>query len=779
MKYKILIVFCLSIFILIAAGHAQGTKTTYRIGYFEGGPFFSHKAIMGEIREYLDYLNNDTLEIIFEPYAYKSAEWRRSLCRAMAGDLARLREIDMVIAAGPWVVDDLLEAGYEKPIVAIYQFAPEITGLLIGNGIPKTSNLTVNYSPSKLFRDISTINKLFTEPKIGFLYFPNGDESKIMVQKVREIAEQFKMKIFHGEGFNDQGTYSFFSSLNKIKRNVDVLYLPPLWGMNLDQFERFFNNTHLTGLPTFVSEGYLLVEKGAVASSCNRPYKQLARFTADKIEKIIAGAVPASLPTIFEEIETVCLNLEEARKSRQNFTRTQIINAKIIPAVIKNPDGRYDITQALDQATVENPNLLSIDQTYQNALSEIGMARSEYFPALNFKAGIATSDNKARAAQYNRFLDREYYADVSLEQKVFSYPTIKSIHIAKKRAEIEKITYTRAKDDLLQLVTMAYLSVLQNKEIVAKLDELVDRYRSYKEIAITNSRLGIFDSLSISLFEEYFRNIRIEYLKAANELKISKAIFNTLLNRPADHEIILDEKGLDASVIAQLIFRLENFISDSHRQQKFENYLINLGMNNSHELIKADIKMGITRDLISLNKNRYLPEISLRAKYSRASEFSPGVSEKDDTWSIGGLLSIPLFQGGSNLHNRRWLEKDLDREAYNKDAFRLNLMSNILSRSSDLFTQMAVLPKQFNSSYLSARNLKTLANKFDHKEITYIEFLSTIEYHTKKELDLIVGRFEFFRSYVDFLHVIGMPYMAYGSQEDLDFYNDIKTALDN
>jgi len=128
--HKILIYILSFLLIILFPGtaHPQGGKRTINVGYFEGGAYFLHKAIMGELREYLDNLSGEQYEIVFDPFGYKSAEWNRNICRAMAGDLVRKKNLDIIIAAGPWVVEDLIGAGFDKPIVAIHQPYPELSG---------------------------------------------------------------------------------------------------------------------------------------------------------------------------------------------------------------------------------------------------------------------------------------------------------------------------------------------------------------------------------------------------------------------------------------------------------------------------------------------------------------------------------------------------------------------------------------------------------------------------------------------------------------------------
>ncbi|UCD93655.1 MAG: TolC family protein, partial [Candidatus Zixiibacteriota bacterium] len=679
---KKILFFVLIAFVTVSSVFGSpSNRKVVRVGYFEAGSYFIHKVMLGEIKGFLAKMKGDDVDIIFEPYGYKSAEWNRDKCRAMAGDLARAKELDLVIAAGPWVVGDLLEAGFDRAIVGIYQFDAETMGLVDGLGRPIAPNLTVNYRPRKIESDMQKLLSLFPEKRIGLLYFASGDEAATVKKKAYEIARKHQASIYTAEKFSNKGIYTFFGSFENIRRAVDVLYITPLWGMELDQMRQFFIETQHQRVPTFTSEGYLILEKGATASNCLHPYRARAKFTAYKILEIINGASPSSLPTVFEDIPGLCLNLESAKRLNVTFARRYLDDAWTIASPPAEIDPRYTLADAIGQAERESAGVLLVQERYQRAVTEAQRAFSSYLPHINLGLSAAAADNEREASVYNESLNRKFAADLVLDQKLLSFPAIKAIQTAKKNRAIESVNLKKATRDLVHAVVVAYLSVLEKEDGVVALEGHVDNLRKYFELAIAGYRIGLADTLDVQLLEHKLIVARIELSQAQGELKIARIILNVLLNRPGDDAVILDREAFSEEIMVLMAQKFQEYTTDENRQRKFEQYLLEVGMNNSIDLEVAALKIGIQRDLLSAHRKRFFPEISLRAKYSYSREFEPGFSERDDSWTIGGFLNLPILSGSEWKYNGKILKAELSELQYKKDSIRFHTFQDITSQS--------------------------------------------------------------------------------------------------
>ncbi|MCX6826787.1 MAG: TolC family protein, partial [candidate division Zixibacteria bacterium] len=518
--------FCSILFLLISvaslSGYSQSNQKSFGIAYFEPGSYYLFDVFSNELTDNLEEMGGDSMNIAYLPDARFSANWDRNLCKAMANDLVKAKNVDLVIAAGPWVIEDLLAAGFKKPIVGICQFDPESMGLIDSTGKTLFSNVTVNYSPRKIKSDIAALKKLFPSRKIGMLYFPSGKEFDRVKGKISKAAGDTGTAVVSAQIYTRQDLYSFSFSFEKIKKEARVLYLAPLWGMDLNAIREFFIETQKARIPTFDAEGFLLLEKGATAANCYRPYHSMVKFTALKVMKIIGGTEPSSLHTRFEEFPELCLNLDAAQKIGLTFPRKMINDAKLIPVPPSDTVSVYTLAQALDQAAKENSGYLAMGQTYERAVAEARKGYLSYYPQVDIGISSATTNDGALASRYEKLLNRKFQADINVEQILFSYPVLKSIHIAKKNMTMKRVNLKQAALDLKQAVTGAYITVLEKEDKVAAQNGMIDWLRDLRDYVETNSRLSLGGKNDLPFIELQLAQAKISLYNLQNEIKVSR-----------------------------------------------------------------------------------------------------------------------------------------------------------------------------------------------------------------------------------------------------------------
>ncbi len=775
-KYLVLALILLAI---VQPVYSQTSKRTINVGYFEGGNYFLHKTIMSELRKHLENMSNEEYEIVFDPYGYGTAEWNRDLCRAMAGDLVRKKDLDMIIAAGPWVVKDLLDAGYEKPIIGLYQIEPELSGLVNKNGLPVARNLTLTYNPGKLESDLAALKYLFPDSKCGFVYFPTGDEFEKVAEKVKQIAARYEIEILTAEQYSESGAYSYFLSIEQLKKKVDVLYLPPLWGLDLEMLREFFTQIHFDQIKTFVTDGYLLLEKGAIATNCDRPYKTLARIAAFKIDKIIRGKTPALLPTQFEETKTLCINPNESKKVNAGFGRNIFNKAKLVPEIPDESTERYTLKRAIEQAVLENSNLHVENMIYEQAVLNAKKAYASFRPNISAQAGIATADNENEAAFYNNTFNRKYFASLNLEQKLFSYPAIKAIQAAQKNEKKNKTELQKAQHDLGKTVAATFLSIIENEDKVSALNDIVNRLGEFHEMALAEFQLGYTKNNNSLIIEERLIKARLELLNARHELYVSRVVLNSLWSRPADNNFVLDRTGFESNAMVRLMRGFESFSDELKTQNRLEQFFIEHGINNSLKLKSDDYSIGIFRDLLAQNKGKLYPEFSLHAGYSYGAEFDREINERKDYWFLGGLINIPLYLGGTRAKTSRILESQIDELLFRKDARRLKLMGEITTGINMFYKNISALPIYYNLRNLSQSNLEEESEKYGSNEVSYIELLRLEQNCAENEINLIENKYAFFQSYIELLYIVGESYLPVNSPEEKAIFDKILEYMNN
>jgi len=600
-----------------------------------------------------------------------------------------------------------------------------------------------------------------------------------MTEKFSNLAEKYGHRVFTGEHYNNEGLYSYFAARKQIVDSVGIIYAPPLWGLEPERISQFISEAQFGRTPVFTYDGYLILEKGAMICATYYPYLPLAAFTIDKMIKIAMGAEPSELPIIFQDLTTICINLNEARKMGFSFSDYDLLGAKVIPAVDDNPEAVYDLDFAVRQALVENPDILAIEQTYQKAIHEAGRAKSAYYPKLDIRAGASTTDDDRKASIYNRLLNRAYFADITANQTVFSYSTLKVIQAAKKNLAIKETNLKKARLDFQISVASAYFAVVESRERLDLSRERLEHLRRLHETATTLFRLNHGDSLDIPILANRLAEAQVDMLEAKADLYSARAMLNVLTNRPADFDFVLNTEGYTPEIMARMVLRLEEFVRDSHKKQKLENYLLNIGTENSYTLQAAELSIRRLKDLIAANKGSLYPEISIRAGYSYSDEFDPALDKKRNDWTIGGILTWPILNGWKRNYNTKSLRAEMDMMAYRKDASRMKITQTISTTAERLFTLMLTLPQEYRIRNDGRANFDAIIDRYRNGSLAIDRLLYTFDQQYKREYRLLTDRFRFFDTYAELLHAIGKPYMPYGSEADRDFYARLQIEMTN
>lgn len=289
---------------------AQQSPTTkvFQIGYFEPGEYVLN-SVMGEaVRHELEKLAPPNLRVVFPPNGFRSAAWHRDSSREMARQLATSKDLDLIVAVGPWTVQDLLAAGCAKPIVAFNQLEPDAGGLLGPDGRPIAANLTVQTCTGSLERDMAALRNLVHLKRLGVLAFTDKDANNRLIDSLKILARKYNIEVVTAAGYNNSGTYAYFKSYQQLDRNIDALYIPSLWGLDQSAADEFLLMASRDRIPLFVGSDRSLVGRGAFASADGTTPTEAARFAAGKIIRILQGAKPAELPVSLFGAVTISVN---------------------------------------------------------------------------------------------------------------------------------------------------------------------------------------------------------------------------------------------------------------------------------------------------------------------------------------------------------------------------------------------------------------------------------------------------------------------------------------
>ncbi|NOY87997.1 MAG: TolC family protein [FCB group bacterium] len=732
-------------------------KKRFYIGYFEGGKYLTHDLLRNEFYDQLDAVLPESDTIITIPQGYRSAGWNRDTCRAMAAQLTQVKRLDLIIAIGPWVVEDLIKAGFKKPIIAIHQFDPKAQGLLDSTNHPIVSNLTVQYDPKKIFEDLAFLTRLHRVKRLGVLYFPSGNEKDKIIDNISTMGKQLGFKVVTAEGFNNVGTYAFFKAYKRLDKNIDALYLPPLWGMDIVKIKDFFKLINRRKIPTFTSEGKILIEKGAMATKSYYAAITEARFCAIKTVKIIEGATPADLPVAYESGDGLAVNNKTALECGISLPEDILNDFYVIEAPLPEDAPHYNLNDALNRAINQNPGYLSYYNALEAASQKAKQAYAKLLPRLDGTAAFKYVDNHTITNSYNTLNNEQYYASFNLEQTLFSLETIKSIQVAAKNRELKNINLTQAQLDLELGISLSYLDYLKaNEQLKAYLNNR-NLIEHNLELARAKNQFEKGDTLDIIRLEDDRYQAVLKVSIAQKNVAVSRIFFNALLNFSGNRLFTLDSETFSTKAFWKNELRVIAQLDTKPKQENEENILLNTALVQNPLMQNYKTKVELQKTLIAQNTARYFPTFGFKSSLNFADRYkdSPTFNKENNTWSLAAFFKIPIFSGTDRIRERGKLKAQLDKIEYQKDNISLKIMKNVQSNFSRLIAYVNNMNPAYQSRKRAYDALDMVVKKYSANKIPLIDLLDVQNNALRTDLNAINTRYNYYKTMARLVHAIG------------------------
>ncbi len=767
--------FCLLVLLTVLVGAdttSCQTKTSWNIAFLEGGEYPTHGQLRRHFSDQLAEMLPPGYRALSVPHGFKSAEWDREKCRQMAADLTADKSIDMVVALGPWTVEDLLAAGFDRPIIAAFRYDPLIEGIVDKGGRPVVDNLTVRIRRRKMAYDLDDIATLVDVKKLGVLYFPTGDETDKFLDKVNLYAGALGFKVVTAEGYDRNGTFAFFRAYQALDKEIDALYLPPLWGCTAEKTRQLYSQILRDGIQAFSSEGEFHVRRGAWGGGSGERPEVTARIHAWKAAQIITGALPADLPVVIDEQPGRWVNQHAFAATGTEMSPYLWMSANIVESLPTQDVERVTLAEAVDRALTQNPGYQTKYKALEAAVQAAGEAKAAYFPHVNAEGSISYFDNNT-VHNDDRYENERYRASINLEQTLLSLGTIRNIQQTRLMRDQAELDQAQASLDLELAVSIAFFDYL--KAVQFRLTQVT--YFRNTELAFQMARVR--KTLRDDVPGDDYR-WEDEYLKAlravgdANaRLEIAGIVLNTLQGRPGELPFFLDDRHFTDEAVMRGQSRFLLLTSDNESRERLANFLVEAVGKSNPRMQEADLAVDQRRNFLSGNSARFLPELGLYASFGLVDERNNTVDfeEEHSVWSVGTRLELPLFNGGQRFKERGRLKAELTGAQYQKDHVRLELANRVRSQLTRVLNQASRFAPAARSSKLSGEYAKTVLGQYATGNRTIAETLDAVRNDCQTTMEYIATQIDYFGEIARLLHDVGWSPHESSLHPDEELFN--------
>jgi outer membrane protein len=360
----------------------------------------------------------------------------------------------------------------------------------------------------------------------------------------------------------------------------------------------------------------------------------------------------------------------------------------------------YDILVARNNSTIDSAN-----NTPGNAgmLPNFSITGSEtYSPSNNsnqkFSDGTSLTSNNSKSSSFN--------ANVGLGWTLFDGG--KMFVTKRKLDEIQSLGEIQFRNKVMQTVydvILSYYDVVRQKQQLASIKEVITYNLERVKISQTSFDAGL-TSKSNLLQAKIDLNVYQE--NAINQQSIiiaAKRTLNQLLGR--NTEILFDV--IDSIPVSELFDKNEII----HKLDSSNTNI--LAFKKQVDVSKLSVK--------EMNSLLY-PKINFNAGYGLYQNYAPqGNPFRNRTIgpSIGGTISIPLYQSGNSVRQIKTAKIQLQSDEYNLESVRIQINQQLLDAFTQFENQLSLLRIEKDNAILAKENLEISIQRLRLGQTTSLE----------------------------------------------------------
>ena len=364
-------------------------------------------------------------------------------------------------------------------------------------------------------------------------------------------------------------------------------------------------------------------------------------------------------------------------------------------------------TQEVEILTLEDCLRIGIDNNLslegkrkeiQRSKYGVSENRSKLLPQINAIAGysnnfdppVSVTDGSSYGVPYNITQTLQHSANAGLEMQMplFNQTLYTSMSIAKVMEEISRLSYGKAREDvILQISKMYYLGQVTAEQIML-IKANITRLEELRDITQAFFDNGMSMEVDLKRVNINLENLKVQYDNAQAMMKQQLNMLKYIMDYPA--EIALTPVNTDSITTVALTGLSEN--------------IYELQLSQSQVQLAERQKKIIT--------NGYIPSLSLTGSWRYAAYTDKGYhwfhSGPSNQWfrsyGVGLTLRIPIFDGLDKTYKIKKAMIDIENKRLAWEDARKNLQTQYLNAVNDLMNNQRNFKKQ-KDNYLLAEDV--------------------------------------------------------------------------
>lgn len=387
-------------------------------------------------------------------------------------------------------------------------------------------------------------------------------------------------------------------------------------------------------------------------------------------------------------------------KKRKNMKQLVVILTSLFTWVPVLAQRTLTLEECLRIGIENNLSLAGSRNEMRKAKHLLRENRAKLLPQINAVAGfndnfnppVSVTDGSAYGNPYNVTKTLQYNASagLQLQMPLYNQTVYTAIDIARTMNELNRLSYEKAREDLMLQISKMYYLGQNTVEQLALIQENRVRLQELRDITQAFFDNGMAMEVDVKRVNIYLENLQVQYDNAKSMLVQQLNLLKYVMDYPAEEEIALTPVNPE---------QVESVSLTGLRSDLYE-----------LQLLESQEKLaGQQKELI---RQGYLPSLSLTGSwmYSAYTDkarhwFHSGPS--NHWYSSSGLgltLRVPIFDGLDKRARIRKARIDEENARLNYENMRKNMETQYLNATNDLMNNQRNFQKQ-KDNYLLAEEV--------------------------------------------------------------------------
>ncbi len=322
------------------------------------------------------------------------------------------------------------------------------------------------------------------------------------------------------------------------------------------------------------------------------------------------------------------------------------------------------LKHTIESAIKVNLELKSSREETEAAVAVKKARRTNFFPTFSATYQFNRKDEGTSIGGFATTSQDEYSFVSSVTQPIFAgFAILRQYDIAKLGLDAAEIKEKLMRQDIILEAKTVYFTLLKTQKLRKIAEETVVQIDAQKNVAENFYQVGMSPLNDLLQAQVELANAKQELIVAKNNMENTESDFNTLLRRPINTSVAVED------------------ILDYSSFEKDLDYCFAQADQNRLEIKIADLDVEVAQKELQLAKKDYYPSINLEGNYFREGtewDVDGGVGIFDpDGWNILAVAKWNFFEWGRTYYGTNEKRSRLSQAQFRKDELLDNIQQEV------------------------------------------------------------------------------------------------------